>query len=194
MNRQQSQYFSTAAKMDEALMALLEEKDFAFISVKELCQRAGVNRSTFYLHYETMGDLLRECAQYLLEQCYGYFPPDADVARQLNGGPDEALRLLTPAYLTPYLTYIRDHRRVFRTAVENAETLGLQETYGTMSRQVITPILERLGVPDWQREYFVSFYISGIVAVVMAWLRRDCRESVEQMTELLMQCAVRPNT
>ena len=51
MNRQESKYQYTASLMDEALLLLLEQKDYDTITVKEVCQKAGVNRSTFYLHY-----------------------------------------------------------------------------------------------------------------------------------------------
>lgn len=53
MNKNESKYFNTAVKMDEALIALLEKKEFSYITVKEICEAAGVNRSTFYLHCET---------------------------------------------------------------------------------------------------------------------------------------------
>lgn len=36
--------------------------------VKEICEKAGVNRSTFYLHYETLGDLLQETTEYIHSQ------------------------------------------------------------------------------------------------------------------------------
>ena len=36
------------------------QKDFDFITVKEICEKAGVNRSTFYLHYDTIDDLFQE--------------------------------------------------------------------------------------------------------------------------------------
>lgn len=39
--------------MDEALLALLEKKEFAYITIRELCA-AAVNRSTFYLHYQNI--------------------------------------------------------------------------------------------------------------------------------------------
>ncbi|MDY2657325.1 MAG: TetR/AcrR family transcriptional regulator [Candidatus Limiplasma sp.] len=51
MNKSESKYFHTALRMDEALITLLEKKDLEFITVKEICETAGVNRSTFYLHY-----------------------------------------------------------------------------------------------------------------------------------------------
>ena len=68
MNKSESKYFATAARMDEAFWALLEKKDFAYITVKEICEAAGVNRSTFYLHYETLADLLAESAQYIIDR------------------------------------------------------------------------------------------------------------------------------
>lgn len=51
MNKSESRYFSTAVKMDRAFLELLDKKDLPFITVKEICEKAGVNRSTFYLHY-----------------------------------------------------------------------------------------------------------------------------------------------
>ena len=60
MNKSESKYFNTALLMNEALLLLLEKKDYEFVTVTELCQKAGVNRTTFYLHYETMDDLLLE--------------------------------------------------------------------------------------------------------------------------------------
>ena len=50
-NKHESKYFNTALLMHQALIILLETKDYNYITVKEICQKAGVNRSTFYLHY-----------------------------------------------------------------------------------------------------------------------------------------------
>ena len=77
MNRSESKYFNTAERMDRALLELLEEKELTYITVKELCKRAGVNRSTFYLHYETMGDLLAEAVEYMERRFLSYFEPEA---------------------------------------------------------------------------------------------------------------------
>ena len=57
MNKNESKYFNTAIKMVEALFTLLEKKDFEYITIKEICNTAGVNRSTFYLHYVYTSDL-----------------------------------------------------------------------------------------------------------------------------------------
>ena len=68
MNKSESKYFNTALRMDEALIALLEEKDLEFITVKEICRQAGVNRSTFYLHYTDIDQMLASIEAELLER------------------------------------------------------------------------------------------------------------------------------
>ena len=77
MNKSESKYFNTALRMDEALLALLERKDLEYITVKELCQAAGVNRSTFYLHYETIADLVNETMETINRRFESYFPAGA---------------------------------------------------------------------------------------------------------------------
>ena len=76
MNKSESKYFNTAKKMDKALITLLEEKSFGYITVSEICKKAGVNRSTFYLHYENTVDLLNETLRVLMDDFSAYFNID----------------------------------------------------------------------------------------------------------------------
>ena len=79
LNKSESKYFNTAKKMNEALINLIEKKDFEYITVKEICEKAGVNRSTFYLHYETIGDLLEETTRYMLDDFLSYFIKEKEI-------------------------------------------------------------------------------------------------------------------
>ena len=193
MNRSESKYFATAARMDEAFLALLEKKDFAYITVKEICAAAGVNRSTFYLHYETVGDLLTESVEHMNRRFLDYMAHDAEAfVGKLRTCPLEELYLVTPEYLTPYLNYIREHRRLFRTATENAAVLGLDNAYDRMCRHVLMPILERYGVPEAERGYRVAFSIQGLMAIINEWLRRDCADPVDTIADIMQKCIL-PN-
>lgn len=193
MNKSESKYFHTAARMDNALLELLEQKEFAYITVKEICERAGVNRSTFYLHYETIDDLLSESVAYMHEQFRAYFNHDPGVfVTKLRTCPMEELRLVTPEYLTPYLRYIREHKRLFQAAVEHPAALRADDTYERMFRHVFTPILERHRIPEQDRKYLMAFYIQGLIAVVTEWLKQDCRDPVERIIEIIELCIARP--
>lgn len=189
MNRSESKYFRTAARMDEAFLALLETKDFAYITVKELCERAEVNRSTFYLHYETLADLLEESAQYIIRQFVESMPYDTVTFLDgLQERPLEELYLITPEYLTPYLNYIRKNRRIFRTTLEQASTLRMDEAYLALNRHVFEPILARYQVPQQDRGYLMSFYISGLIAVITEWLKTDCADPIERIIGVMQRC------
>jgi AcrR family transcriptional regulator len=59
--------------MNKALLALLEKKDIEFITVTELANKAGVSRSTFYLHYDNMYELLEETIENLNKQFISSF-------------------------------------------------------------------------------------------------------------------------
>ncbi len=76
INKSESKYYNTALLMNQALIELLNKKDFEFITIKEICEKAGVNRSTFYLHYETIGDLLDECLENTNKKFVAYFNKD----------------------------------------------------------------------------------------------------------------------
>ena len=56
----------TKALIRQAFTSLLEEKPIQRIAVTELCQRAGINRSTFYAHYDDIYDLLQQIEEDML--------------------------------------------------------------------------------------------------------------------------------
>ena len=192
LNRSESKYFHTAARMDEALLALLETRDMEYITVKEICERAGVNRSTFYLHYETLNDLLTECIAYMNEQflrCMG--KEKTEIVPRLRECPEDELYFVTPEYLEPYLRYIRQYRRLFATAVKHAALFRMENTYDRMLRAVFTPVLERMCVPEADREYIMSFYIHGLMAIIARWVQTGCKDDIEHLTEVIQCCVVR---
>lgn len=192
MNKSESKYFATAARMDEAFLTLLEKKDFAYITVKEICEAAGVNRSTFYLHYETMADLLSESVSHMNEQFLTYMKKDSQTfVTKLRDCPLDELYLITPEYLTPYLGYIEQHKRLFRTATENAAVLGMDKSYDRMFRHVFTPILDRYGIPRQDRRYIMAFYIQGLMAIISEWLKNDCADSIAYVVDMIQRCVKR---
>lgn len=189
MNRSESKYFATAARMDEAFLELLEKKDFTYITVKEICEKAGVNRSTLYLHYETVSDLLAESARYIIDQFVEAMPHDtAEFMSQIQTRPLEELYLITPEYLTPYLNYIKKHRRIFRTTLEQASVLGMNDAYLSLNRHVFIPILNRYHVPLPNQKYMMPFYINGIMGIVNEWLKENCEDSIEHMISVIQVC------
>lgn len=172
--------------MDEALLALLDKKDFDYITVKEICDKAGVNRSTFYLHYENTSELLAESVEYLIRNLRSRYG-DSDLINVKNDSVDELL-LFTPEYSVPYLQFIKEHKKAFTAAISQPNIFGVNNTFNKMYNLLFEPILEKFGVPQEERRYMVKFYISGIHAVITEWIKGGCTDEITHIADMIMKC------
>lgn len=191
MNKNESKYFNTAVKMDRALIELLEKKDFEYITVKEVCASAGVNRSTFYLHYENTYDLLEEATRYIIDSFLAYFSVETkSIASRFESCELKELMFISPEYLLPYLTFIKENQRVFRTSIKQFGTMDFNGVYNKMFKYIFNPILTRFDFPANDRVYILKFYLTGITAVVMEWLENDCAEDVDSIIRIIIDCVL----
>lgn len=192
MNKSESKYFNTALLMDAALLSLLEVKDFEYITVKEICAKAGVNRSTFYLHYETLNDLLTECLQYVNKQFIDSFSKEPGrFISDIGTAPLNELVLITSDILGPYLSFISQHKSVFRAVYKNPACMQADQQYRDISEFVLRPIMKRFHVPEKEHSYWITFYIHGTMAVIQEWINGNCRDSAEEIETVLLHC-IRP--
>lgn len=189
MDKFESKYQNTAKLMDEALFELIDQKDFEYITIKELCKKAGVNRSTFYLHYESMNDLLSESVKGMYADFYEHMrKPHGDIGTNINDCPIEDLFLITPEYLRPYLEYIKEHKKIFKIAKTNVQLVGSDKMYDKMLKTIFLPILSRFNVDEKTSTYAMRFYISGIDAIVDKWVKGDCKDSIDEMVDIIQWC------
>lgn len=192
MNKSESKYFNTARLMDEAFIFLLEKKDFKYITVKEICEKAGVNRSTFYLHYETIADLLAESMEHINKQFLESFKttPDFFILR-IENAPLNELVFIKIEFLRPYLEFIKEHKNVLKAAHLNPACMQVEKQLINISKYVLITIMKRFNVPEKEHTYWISFYIHGIMAVIQEWVNGNCTDSIEALEKILIHC-IRP--
>ena len=191
MNKNESKYFNTAKKLDEALITLLEKKDFAYITVKEVCEVAGVNRSTFYLHYENTSDLLQEATRYIIDKHFSYYDIETSkISLNYQSCKKSELLFITSEYLTPYLTFIKENQRVFKTAIKQFNTMNFGEVYKKMFTHIFSPILFRFEVDEKEHPYVMKFYLTGVFAIIMEWLDKNCSDDIETIIKIISDCVM----
>ena len=195
MNKNESKYFNTAAKMDEALITLLEKKDFEYITIKEICDTAGVNRSTFYLHYDNTSDLLKETTRYIIDKHLAYYEIDKErISLQFETCKREELLFITDRYLVPYFTFIKDNQRLFKVSIQQFNSLNMGEVYDRMFEHIFTPVLERFHIPENQRSYMIKFYLTGVFAIIMEWLDKNCSDDMKTVIQVITDCVMGERT
>ena len=68
--------------------------------------------------------------------------------------------------------------------------MNFGEVYGNMFTHIFNPILARFRVPEKEREYIMKFYLTGIFAIVMEWLDKDCEDDINDIIKIIIDCVM----
>ena len=189
MDKKESKYFKTASLFDEAFIILLEKKEIDYITVKEICEIAGFNRSTFYLHYESINDLLKETLEYATQKLVNYFNKNPkDFIANIGNSSKEDLIFINEQYLKPYLQFVKDNKKLFLAVFKNGDVMNIKENYFNLEKYIFDPILDKHQVSYEKRKYMIKFYIKGIMAIVEEWTINDCQEKIEDIMNIIIEC------
>lgn len=160
--------------LKNALMDLLSEKgSVTKISVRELCERADLNRSTFYAHYSEPKELLEEVEAELLDATREHL--------QKIGAEND---IGAHRYLLSFLIYIKENDKPFRTLLINA---GDPEFRSKFMQQSIIQFVENLDIafPKEQEQYIYSYILNGSTGVIIQWMRSDYSIDENALVDLL---------
>ena len=142
----------TKRLLRQALAEIMNEKEFKDITVKEITDRADLNRGTFYLHYEDKFALLDA----LIDEALAAAPP-------LEGAEAGALCQRPPANDDYYLLYSDDdaYARVAQRVIERG------------AEQVVPQIMEKTGLTREDAHLLFVHNVQGNLAVnrLLGWKR-----------------------
>lgn len=134
----------TKKSIRSAFEEMICEMDYEQITVKELAGRAGINRKTFYLHYESIGDLLRDLQNEMID---GFIERTKDLQR-----PKDMDKITREFFL--------DHEETGKFA----ELIICSGSYHDFSRQITTSIMKH----TWKAEDFDDQYVQELVMVYVS--------------------------
>lgn len=192
MNKNESKYFNTAKKMDDALISLLETKSFEFITIKDICKLAKVNRSTFYLHYENLNDLLEEvisntnkdfCKSFALVH-----------KKEIDLSNKEELVFINDEYLIPYLQFVKEHSKVYKAVKNNSSLFKADKMEKQIYTDLIEKILDKFQINENYKIYMYDYFVNGIQALIIRWIKNDFDLDVIELTNLIKGLVKRNET
>lgn len=170
----------TKRLIHEALLKMLKTHNINKISIRELCQVAGINRTTFYNHYGSQYDVLNEIAETYIQNTS--FTVINDIAAGKN--IDECL--------TRVLQYMKDNLE-FAKLVLDLDNYDLI-THITISlpqfdHMVIKHLPENLDLEE--KKAIASYVQYGTVRLLKEWILSDCLKSPEEEAKLILHIAGR---
>ncbi len=175
MNTKDNQRTRLSKKLfQNAILELLEEKGgIEKISVRELCDRAELNRSTFYAHYTEPREVLQEAEDEILTETAGHIKK---IGAQMKGGGKE--------FISSFLRYVRDNDRVFRVLLVTAADPAFKSRFMQLSLLSLVEHMQ-LTMDDEKQQYIYSYLLNGSFGILTQWIRSDYAAAVPELVELL---------
>lgn len=149
------------------------------ITVREVCEKAQINRSTFYAHFPDVFAVAESVEKTMALQAGEAFlsvPGDDDF---MKNGFVSIFRFMQQ-YRQFYLIFLEESRRSHAVDLMN---LGYQEKLAAVTPQDFGYRTKE------ELHYAQEFFKAGTAALIYQWLLRDCRETPEELYEILRhQC------
>src|SRR5690625_5167739 len=144
--------------LKESLMTLLLKKQIFSITVKEICELADINRSTFYAHYDNPFDLLEQIEQELIDDLNSF------LSSYNFSKEDEALKMTEKL-----IEYFATKQKECQILLSENSHSSFEENIRDIAKKSIMHNQEQIGI-----DYETSQYISAFIIKVKIG-RASCR-------------------
>ena len=167
----------TKRMLKEGLLRLLRDKDLKNIRITELCAESGVNRATFYRHYETVEDVLCEL--------------ERDIARKMlpsSGVPTDLSRVRFR--LEEVFSFAAEHSEImkilFRCNAEEDMIRRINEFYNHyLQLHSVSNI--GIGVDAATGKSVAAFFAGGFYCLLRQWVDSGMEQSPAHIAEIAAQ-------
>mgnify|MGYP000510273240 CR=1 FL=1 len=152
-------------RIEKVFIELLQTREVSEISISDICKRARLNRTTFYSNYTDiygLADTIRNNLENNLAELYR----------------DEITRGFNSNNYLKLFQHIKDNQIFYQTYFK----LGYDNNYKIIKYDV------RLAKEHFQNrfiEYHMEFFKAGITQIIKLWLQNGCKESPEDMFEII---------
>jgi AcrR family transcriptional regulator len=153
-------------KIQKAFINLLQDRQMKDITVSDLIKATGLNRSTFYANYLDIYDLADKTRQ-MLEKDFSALFADYDYMNARDGAEKMFAHIKENQLF--YKTY-------FKLCYDEKFLISTYDPKRAEKEQITQNI-----------RYHIEFFRNGLNAIIKLWLAGGCKESPQEMAEILKQ-------
>ena len=165
----------TRRQLKKGLAVLMKEKSVNQITVKELVEEVDINRSTFYLHFKDIQDLLREIEENMEAQIKSAIEEHPIVSGNENAFyfKEDMFRVLD------------EEREISKALIGPNGDMGFIHRIERIIKENSRGTLEKM-FPGKKEDlkYFYAFCLSGCLGLVKVWLNEGEEKSPEEMAQM----------
>lgn len=175
MSKENRRVKITKMLLNDSFLRLLEKKPLARVTVKDICEDADLNRSTYYKYYADPYDQMSKLEINIIEEMYSNIELSKDISQNNYSNLYPIIKQL--------LEYIQAKKDMFRILLSNNGDISLQ-------KDILTIFAEKLLPSDFKMtsEYSTLlqefiFISNGSFGMIYYWLMTDKNESVEELAK-----------
>ncbi|SES12358.1 DNA-binding transcriptional regulator, AcrR family [Salipaludibacillus aurantiacus] len=171
----------TRLVLKESFIKRMQEKPLSTITIKEVCELADINRSTFYSHYKDLYDLLTQIEDKIIEDLN-------ETLTSYNYSEDEEAIRMTEKLME----YIAENHESCQTLFSEHGDPDFQKKVIMLAHtHLLNSLKEDQVAAPYNSEYLSLFIANGSIHVVQNWLKNGLKESPEEIAELIIKLATR---
>lgn len=155
---------SSMEKIEKIFLQLIQKKNIEEISVSTICEKADLNRSTFYANYIDIYDLAEKIKKDMEEEF-------AEFQISMNSKSDET------GYLNMF-RHIKENQIFFKTYFK------LEDISMSKPTEYRVDLAEKY-YDNKYIDYHIEFFRAGLNAIIKKWLAGGCKESPEVINEII---------
>lgn len=168
-----ARFLATEEVIENAALNLLKRKRYDDFSIKDLCIEAGINRSSFYAHYQDINDLMIKIE--------AKFTQKIQVIWQLStvGSFIECF--------TAFFEFVKENVDFYKSFIKSAQPSFSMPSMLNMSRKILVDISNQksLNYADDEIDYHLQFFAGGLKSITLFWIQNDCNKTPKEMAEIL---------
>lgn len=158
--------------LQKSLIALMQKKSINRITVCELCNYSNIHRSTFYMHYKDIYDLLDEIEKNTYKDIEQFFCKD-----NLSDTDDTDMVL--------FMYYVRDNADVMRVLLRQDGSSSMIHFSKILHAHYSKKWFNSIIFNPLEITYLYEFLYSGILGVIQKWLDTGCKDSPEAVADIV---------
>lgn len=152
-------------RIEKVFIELLQTKELDEISVSDICKHAGLNRTTFYANYTDihgLADAIRDKLEIAVSDLY----------------KDEIMQGFNSNDYLKLFRHIKENQIFYQTYFK----LGYDNKYNII---IYDTDLARTHFQNKLIEYHMEFFKAGITQIIKLWLKNGCKESPEDIFQVI---------
>lgn len=173
----------------DALTELMEEKGFDAITVRDITEKANINRGTFYLHYRDKYDLLEQSEEEILKK----LEEIALEVRRINPKDFNFQVNKHFPFVIKLFEYFQENSRFMKVILSPMGDLSFQDKIkNVIKKNVIENVFSKLKKEDLlvPVEFIIAYITSAHLGVIQQWLNSGMNQSPQEISLILYNITV----